>query len=41
MTNFVTRNAILARSPRLAVTKRSDRTSRFRLISMAAQEFVA
>jgi hypothetical protein len=41
MTNFVMHIAILARSARLAVTKRSDRMLRFRLISIAAQEFVA
>jgi hypothetical protein len=41
MTNFVMRNATLVRSPRLTVTKQSDRMSRFRLISIAAQEFVA
>jgi hypothetical protein len=39
VTNFVMHIAILARSPRLAVTEQSDRMSRFRLISMAAQEF--
>jgi hypothetical protein len=41
MTNFVMRNARLARSTRLAVTRRSDQMSRFGPVSMFAQEFAA